>query len=525
MKNKIFTLGAGLMMLTAWSCREESDMLQTYDHNDLLVFAAADTSFAAKFQLMWHGMNQNYTIWDYEAEQGVDWDAVYDEYYPQFAALDQRGKNETVTDDELQTLMGKVLNPLHDGHFSFKMKNHKTGNTVNIFPSQERNQTRDDFTQASQFSPKLAYYADPANNEIETDANGNPIYMEYSTRLQELFIPFFMTPGIGYRWIAAKIQELQALSAPTEMQTFQLQQLKELYIALTKFANTPINISVFNALQSKYSFLNVPGFDYFEPGFYDNGIRFVYALLKGNIAYFHVSGFYMNFYLNDAESATSFDMSNPATKNHVQQMKQVWQAWFDDVQQLHKAGTLKGIIIDVRSNHGGFVGNYQYCVGALLPEGGYQIGYQRAKRGYGRFEYSTMMPFIAQTMSTPHEVIDDIPVVALVNCWTISMGEMSTLGIKKMSNGTVIGKRTWGGLCPLAPNEYFSYNYSSFIGVEGVTPVYGYVPTMAAFNLDKKPIEGRGIDPDIEVDLNPTMFQMGRDSQLEQALSVIRKGQ
>ena len=511
-------------MLTAWSCREESDVLKTYDHNDRTVFAAADTSFAAKFQLMWDGMNQNYAFWDYEAENGVDWDAIYDEYYPQFAALDERGDNETVTDTELTTLLNKVLSPLHDGHFVFQMQNHKTGNSAVACPSMERNKTRDDFTLATGFSPNLSYYADPANNKIETDANGNPVYMEYSTRLQDLLGPFFKTPGYGYQWIEAKIQELEALSSPTEMQAFQLQQLKELYPALTQFKNYPADISNYNNLQTKYSFLNIPGFDYFEPGFLNKGIRIVYALLKGNIAYFHVSGFYMSAYLEDSESENSFDMSNPVTKAHVQKMKQVWQAWFDAIQQLHKAGTLKGVIIDVRSNGGGFTKDFQYCVGALLPAGGYHVGYQRGKRGYGRFEYSTMMPFIAKTMSAPHEIIDDIPVVLMPNCRSVSMSEMSTLAVKKMANGTVIGKRTWGGLCPLISNEFNSYNYSGFIGVEGVTPVYGYVPTMAAFNIDKKPIEGQGIAPDIEVDLNPTLLTLGEDSQLNQAIQVISNG-
>lgn len=522
MKNKIFALGVGLLMLTAWSCREESDVLKTYDHNDRTVFAAADTSFAAKFQVMWDGMNQYYTLWDYEAENGLDWDAIYDEYYPQFAALDQRGDDETVTDEELKTLMGKVLGQLHDGHFHFDMKNHKTGNTVVFNPSKERNQKRADFAQTETFRPEMAHYANPANNEIETDANGNPIYMEYSTNIQDVLGPFFKTPGMGYLWIEDKIKELEALTDPTEMQAFQLQQLKKLYPALTQYRYNPSNISLYNGLQSQYSYLNVPGFNYFEPGFLQDGIRFIYALLKNNIAYFHVSGFSMSYYLDDYYAESMFDMNNPETKNHVMQMRQVWQAWYDAVQQLHKAGTLKGVIIDVRNNQGGMLIDYKYCVGALLPEGGFQIGYHRAKRGYGRYDYSTMMPAILSTMSGPHEIIDDIPVVLLANCFTISMGEMTTSGVKAMPNGTVIGKRTWGGLCPLLPNEYNSLNYSGHIGISGTTPVYGYVPMMAAFDLDKKVMDGHGIEPDIEVDLNPTMFAMGVDTQLEQALSFIR---
>ena len=318
--------------------------------------------------------------------------------------------------------------------------------------------------------------------------------------------------------------ELAALPAPTEMQTFQLKQLAELYQGLTVYRNNPTNIALYNTLQTKYDFLNVPGFYYFEPGFVQQGVRFIFALLKGNIAYFHVSGFYMTPYLDDNVTAQTFNTGIPATQNHVLQMRLVWATWLDAVQQLHKAGTLKGVIIDMRSNMGGLLNDYQYCLGALLPSGGYQIGYHRTKRGYGRYDYSPLMPAIAKTMSEPHEVIDDIPVALLCNCCTVSMGEMTTMGAKAMPNATVIGKRTWGGLCPLNNNSSFSLNYTGHIGVEGVTCVYGYVPWMAELTLDKKILEGKGIEPDIEVDLDAASFASGEDTQLNRALQFIRSG-
>ena len=145
MKNKIFALAAALLMLTAWSCREESDALMGYDHNESLAFGDAEKSFAEKFKVLWNGMNQYYAIWDYEKEQGVDWDAVYDEYYPQFQALDQKDK---VPDEELKALLQKVLDPLHDGHNSIDVKNHLTGNIVNVAPGADRLMARPDFEQS-----------------------------------------------------------------------------------------------------------------------------------------------------------------------------------------------------------------------------------------------------------------------------------------------------------------------------------------------------------------------------------------
>ena len=86
-------------MLLATSCREESDSLLSYDHEEQLAFAEAETSYAAKFKVTWNGLNQYYALWDYEKEQGLDWDAVYDEYLPQFEALDERDADNPVTDD------------------------------------------------------------------------------------------------------------------------------------------------------------------------------------------------------------------------------------------------------------------------------------------------------------------------------------------------------------------------------------------------------------------------------------------
>lgn len=525
MKHKIFfMIMAGLLMTTAWSCRQESDALMGYDHNEKLVFGDAETSFAAKFKVLWNGMNQYYAIWDYEAENGVDWDAVYDEYLPQFEALDKR---DSVPDNELQALMAKVFDPLHDGHLSFIMKNHTTGSSVPCQPGFDRVPSRDDY-EASNLPVSLQYYANPANGQIETDADGNPIVMEYSTIVQDLLMQFSRTPDSGYLWIKDQIAQLEALTSPTEAQTFQLQQLKTLQDALTVLLSTPNTwdaiVNQFDALQQQYSFLNVPGFDYIDPGFVGpNGIDVKYALLKGNVAYFRLSRFYLSSYFD--ESNKKFNMSNPATRHHVQQMKHGWQSWFDAVQQLHKSGTLGGVIIDLRGNGGGNMSDSKYVVGSLVPSGGILFGYQRFKRGTARLDYSPLMPARVISMDEAHETITE-PIVIMANCQSVSMSETSVLCAKTLSNATFIGKRSFGAICALTDNDEHSFNYAGFIGVENVTPVFGHVPTMASFTLDKQLIEAKGITPDIEVDLDIDLFKAnGQDTQLDRALQFIRTGQ
>ena len=524
MNHKIFAMtGAALLMLMS-SCREQSDILMGYDQQESLVFGDAEKSFAAKFKVLWNGMNQYYAIWDYEKEQGIDWDAVYDEYYPQFQALDQKDK---VSDDELLALMQKVFDPLHDGHLYFDMTNHTMESTVRCNPGIDRVKLRPDLEQ-SLYQPSLVYYANVANGEIETDGSGNPIVMEHSTDPGDLFNAFALIPGQGVPWIKAKIQELQNKSTRTDKEDFQLEQLNNLFTALQQVVTTLQGTALYtayNTLQVKYSFLNVPGFNFIDLSFLKgSGIKVKYALLKGNIAYFRLSGFYLTSFLDDDDCKSRFDLSNPDTYKHVQAMKQVWQSWFNAVQQLHKNGTLGGVIIDVRSNGGGRMNDSKYVVGSLVAGNNIHFGYQRFKRGTARYEYSPLMPAYVETMSDSHEAITE-PIVILTNCQSVSMSETSALCVKTLSNGTVIGKRTFGGICALVGNEDHSFNYAGYIGVEGSTPVFAHVPSMASFTLDKKLIEAEGVNPDIEVDLDLTQFQAtGKDTQLDRALQFIRSG-
>ena len=523
-------MGAMLLILLTTACRQESDSLMAYDHADNLVFGNAEKSYAEKFKVMWHGMNQYYALWDYEEEQGFNWDNVYDEYLPQFEELDKRDESNPVTNDELRDMLKKVLSPLHDGHFGMIWKNHMTGGSVVYVPSKDRNASRDDAEVADGFEPTLDYYSLPQNGQIMVDENGQPIMLEYSTQWKDLKNAFYNTKGMGMKWIEAEIARIAALTLPTEMEVFTYNALKnlELELATTLLMDEKSAIPVFNNLVTKYAYLNVPGLTTVDAGFVDKGVSVKFALLKGNsgaIAYFYFSDFSLTPYLYAAVTPSMFDMTNPSTKNHVNSVRTVWATWFTYIQQLHKTGKLDGVIIDVRSNGGGMQFDSNFTIGALLPAGDFQYGYNRFKRGTGRYDYSPLMPAYLKTMEEEHEIINDRPVVLLTNCGSVSMSEMTAQTVKLMSNGTIVGKRTHGGLCGLTAGEENSKNYAGYIGVIGVTPVYGYVPSMASFTMEKKQLEGYGITPDVEVDFDAMeFFTSGRDTQLDRALQFIRTG-
>jgi C-terminal processing protease CtpA/Prc len=103
------------------------------------------------------------------------------------------------------------------------------------------------------------------------------------------------------------------------------------------------------------------------------------------------------------------------------------------------------------------------------------------------------------------------------------MSETTSLCAKQLPNARVIGTRSWGGLCALAGQEEFSVNYAGHIGVKHQTPVYVYLPMVAIHDMNKKVLEGYGVEPDIEVSLDAKHLDE-YDTQLERALDYIRTG-
>ena len=277
MKHKILSIiGAGLLLLTLGACREQSDTLVSYGHQDQLSFGEAETSYAGKFKVLWNGLNQSYALWDYEKELGLDWDAVYDQYLPQFEALDEQ---EDVTDNQLKELTEQVVSPLHDGHMNVKVKNHKTGKYITVSPSMVRNSKRPEFVAVRNTPPTLKYYAKKANGEIELDEDGTPICLEYSTASDDLLDKFNDTEKAGKEWINDSITALKNLTTPTAEEVDMLKVLTDLNKELDEVEDTKEGIALFNELANRYAYLNIPGFDPIDENFYDNGMKIRFAFI------------------------------------------------------------------------------------------------------------------------------------------------------------------------------------------------------------------------------------------------------
>lgn len=500
------------LVLATAGCRKESDVILSYGQNDAIIFHDAGQSFEAQFQALWTGLNCNYGLWDYEMQHGLDWDAVYKEYLPKMKELDQRDEEEDpVTDEELQALYTAILSPLHDGHMVVEVKNLNSGNYIRIFPSRLRNASRPDINEAV---PSMKYYITPQAGENQAVEYGLISTQPFNFVMDQL--------QTAIQTLDAAIKELEAKGeALTDLQQYFLEQYRDAYQELTGFELVTMeDLAYFNeVLTTKYQYIGI-AFEPFDLSNPSSWINMKYMLFDPGIAYLYFSSFRMGQYLKGEY------MASACQKIMSEGVSDVWNKWFAAIQNLHKEGKLKGVVIDVRGNTGGSVDDYVYALGALLPSGGHDIASARFKTGVGRLDYSPLTPLHFNTMQEEHAVIT-APVVVLANCNSVSMAEITCLGAKAMDNAVVMGTTTWGGLCALNPGpENYSFSYASCIGVSGETPFYGYIPTCVAISDELGILEGVGVTPDIPVALDADLLKAtGRDSQLERALQYIRTGE
>ncbi|WP_071885834.1 S41 family peptidase [Hymenobacter sedentarius] len=150
----------------------------------------------------------------------------------------------------------------------------------------------------------------------------------------------------------------------------------------------------------------------------------------------------------------------------------------------------QAVIVDERFNGGGFVADY---ILDLLNRP--LLSYWATREG--------------PAFTSPGASIYG-PKVMLVNEFAGSGGDALPAFFRRRGLGTIVGKRTWGGL----------------VGISGYPPLLdgGSVtsPSFGIYSPDGKwEIENIGVSPDIEVDVLPNATQNGDDPQLAKAVEVI----
>jgi tricorn protease len=152
-----------------------------------------------------------------------------------------------------------------------------------------------------------------------------------------------------------------------------------------------------------------------------------------------------------------------------------------------------GLIIDVRGNGGGNVS---------------EMLIDRLRRELIFLEYARN---IDNTGTYPATVFTG-PMAAILDGNTASDGDIFAAAFKTEHLGPVIGKRSWGGV----------------IGITDLGPLLDggtvYVPEFGHADASGHwTIEGRGVEPDIEVDNPPEAVLNGDDPQLDRAIEEVMR--
>lgn len=148
------------------------------------------------------------------------------------------------------------------------------------------------------------------------------------------------------------------------------------------------------------------------------------------------------------------------------------------------------LIIDVRYNAGGMVS--PLILEKLMHR---HLGYD--------------VPRWGSPESYPYHTIRG-PLLALANSFTGSDGDMFSASFRALELGSLVGKRTWGGV----------------IGIDSrYTLVDGTVTTQPQYSIWFHhlgwTVENYGVDPDLEVEDPPQAYARGEDPQLERAIQEI----
>jgi tricorn protease len=148
-----------------------------------------------------------------------------------------------------------------------------------------------------------------------------------------------------------------------------------------------------------------------------------------------------------------------------------------------------GLVVDVRSNGGGFVS--QIIIEHLRRR---VIGYDRPR--YGR------------VMTYPNDAVRGA-IVALCDQFAGSDGDIFAHAFKRYEIGRLIGTRTWGGVIGIDVNELLAD------GTIVTQPEYSTYHDDVGWG-----VENYGVDPHEVVEPTPADLAAGRDPQLDRAIEV-----
>ena len=169
---------------------------------------------------------------------------------------------------------------------------------------------------------------------------------------------------------------------------------------------------------------------------------------------------------------------------------------FNKAMDQFAAANIRALIIDVRSNPGGSVATGEEIASRLMPDE--RPIYQQVDRRGERTVY-TWGDYWKR----------DIPIAVLTNGGSGSMSEILAAALQENGLAKVIGTKTAGAVAAAIPSPLADGS--------------GLLVTVQMINTPSgRVLNEVGLEPDMVVELDPDLFRIGRDTQLEAALGYVR---
>ncbi|HFK5529490.1 TPA: S41 family peptidase [Elizabethkingia anophelis] len=526
-KIPVLTIGLIVSALSLNSCIKEDEVSIT----EPMRYTKEDVkSYGDLFKLFWTVMDQRYSyFYEQKRKDGMDWDAVYREYYPKFAAL-KSYRQEGFTSEEKESDAQKaieyfkaIVEPIIDRHFVVDI----------LFPTGYVKRFRGDANSKKNnvydFTNKRTYMLNQlvsnsiiagnftnVNREITFrflagNLKSNPdIY--YLTSDNFSFYNLTMEPADQYLiprsgdtniLTLASIENNAELNAITDIS--QRNRVRDFTLNILNQWNTffdSADVRKFNEGLKIFKSSEVVSDNFATAANNASTKSGTLPEYGSSLTYSSVRNAttlpYINWFMERIKSHIENAYNYPTFKSDLPRIlyrMKFYQKLFNPLQR----GEIKKLIIDLRDNGGGAVVDFKYFIERFVTKNTI-YAYQRTKEGTGRFNYTPWVPVEAKKHQ--YAIPSNIPITILTDKGSMSMSELSTLMLKSQGSQVIsIGDYTAGGTAGLsiALDDYNGgiNNFDSETTIANLMQFY--VPVLATKDINGEVIEGIGIKPDIYV--------------------------
>ena len=532
LKNTVFILGLFLIAIITNSCDDDNMVSivepRRYTNDDV-------KSYADLFKVFWSVMDQRYSsFYEQSRMDGMNWDTVYNEYYPKFSALqtfgratDDRGQIDTDRNKAIQYFKN-IVNPIIDRHFFVKI-NMPFDNVGRLIATPFYGGMNNKEANGYDFETKLSYIKNwltkdvtsqtykelGSNNAGDKDSftyltgsiKSNPeicylTYDQFSVFMSDARPYLDIRPSPHHKTVlqVSDIENSRELKAIGNI--LDRNKLKDLSIKILNqwnSFNTSQEIITFRTQVTQFMATEEISdamvksakdievqlkklIDFTSPDAYQS------VLTPQTVPYIRWFIQQMNQHTNEGDDVRKIKLAASAILDRA-------PFYQNFLNPLHK-GKIKKLILDLRDNGGGSVIDFQFFVERFVTQSTVW-SYERIKEGNGRFDYTPWIP--QKTRPHAFAMPSSIPIAILTDKGSVSMSEATTLLLKSQGSQVIsIGDYSFGGLATVS-GEQDEFN-GGIVGKIAGNWFYFYMPLSSVKGPNGELIEGIGIKPDIYVE-------------------------